>query len=242
MPDKRLSDKAFHKLEAGLHAQVERWRTLRQQKALPQPGRRPFLTLSREFGCEAFPLAEALAKKLNAAHPTPAGWEVYDRMLMEKIGEDYQLSEKLLESFETSISRELDDYLETLFSKENLQIKAFHGLVRTVRALALQGNCIIVGRGGAILTRDLPGGVHIRLVASFDWRVKKMMDKRHLSQREAQDLIREADRAREGYIRKYLNKDHRDSGFYHLMINTERISRDVQIELILTTFSLTINN
>lgn len=156
MAAKRLYDSAFHKLEPSFHAQVERWRARRQQKVLPPPGNRPFLTISREFGCEAFPLAEALAQRLNAAFPTPSGWVIYDRALMEKIAADYQLSEKLLESLEKSVHRELDDYLVTLFSRENLQLTAFHGLMRTVRALALEGHCIIVGRGGAILAHDLP--------------------------------------------------------------------------------------
>ena len=63
------------------------------------------------------------------------------------------------------------------------------------------------------------------------------MEKRHLSQIEAQTLVREADSAREGYIQKYLNKDHRDSTFYNLIINAERVTLRMQVELILKVFS-----
>jgi hypothetical protein len=240
MSAKRLYDSAFHKLEPSFHAQVERWRARRQQKVLPLPGNRPFLTISRQFGCEAFSLAEALAERLNQALPTASGWTVYDRTLMEKIATDYQLSQKLLESLEESVHRDLDDYLTTLFSKESLQLAAFRGLLRTVRALALEGHCIIVGRGGAILARDLPAGFHIRLVAPFNWRVEKMMGKRDLTHAQGEDLVRRADAEREGYIHKYLGKDHSDSTFYHLTINSERVPRDAQVELVVKLLSLTI--
>jgi cytidylate kinase len=240
MSAKRLYDSAFHKLEPSFHAQVERWRARREQKVLPLPGNRPFLTISRQFGCEAFALAEALAERLNQSFPTASGWTVYDRALMEKIATDYQLSQKLLESLEKSVHRELDDYLTTLFSKESLQLAAFRGLMRTVRALALEGHCIIVGRGGAILARDLPAGFHIRLVAPFSWRVDKMMGKRDLTRAQGQDLVRQADAEREGYIHKYLGKDHSDSTFYHLTMNSERVPRDAQVELVLKLLSLTI--
>lgn len=64
-----------------------------------------------------------------------------------------------------------------------------------------------------------------------------MMGKRHLSQQKAESLVREADAEREGYIRKYLGKDQRDSTYYHLTINTQRIARELQVGLILGLFS-----
>ncbi|MFH1011997.1 MAG: cytidylate kinase-like family protein [bacterium] len=237
MRGKRLSESAFHKLEPSFHAQVERWRARRELKSLAAPGSRPFFTLSRQFGCEAFVLAEDLAEKLNKALPTPAGWAVYDRALMEKIAADCQLNKTLLESLEKSVHGELDDYLASVFSRENLQLKAFRALVRTVRALALEGHCIIVGRGGAILTRDLPGGVHIRLVAPFAWRAERIMEKRGLTREQAENLVRESDNEREGYIHRFLGIDHREETFYHLIIHSERIARELQIALVLKLVS-----
>ena len=45
--------------------------------------------------------------------------------------------------------------------------------INGVRALAEVGRVIIVGRGGVFITRDLPGGIHVRLVAPREWRVRR---------------------------------------------------------------------
>jgi cytidylate kinase len=39
-----------------------------------------------------------------------------------------------------------------------------------IRSIAIEGNIIIIGRAGVVLTKDIPGSLHISLEAPLEWR------------------------------------------------------------------------
>ncbi len=55
-----------------------------------------------------------------------------------------------------------------------------------------------------------------------------------LSKREAQSRVRDSDRARSDYLRRYYDVDWLDPTLYHLTINTGRIPISTAVELIVT--------
>jgi hypothetical protein len=73
----------------------------------------------------------------------------------------------------------------------------------TVRALALVGRCVVVGRGGVYATADLPRGVHVRLVAPLPHRIERTQRLRGLSAKEAAAEVNRIDRHRETFHRRY---------------------------------------
>ncbi len=52
------------------------------------------ITLSREFGCEAYPLAVKLKELLEKS--TEEDWNIFDRVLIEKLRVENGLNEELL--------------------------------------------------------------------------------------------------------------------------------------------------
>ena len=82
-----------------ISAQSEAWRrrNLEAKAGEKSLESAPFITISRQFGCGAFPLAEAITSKLNEGTVSDPPWAVYDRALVERIAADHQLSEELVE-------------------------------------------------------------------------------------------------------------------------------------------------
>ena len=69
----------------GIEQRLASWNEhLRKQKQ-EAAGLRPCITLSREFGCQAYPVVEALQNLFNRKKLFGGNWMVLDRKLLETI-------------------------------------------------------------------------------------------------------------------------------------------------------------
>ena len=220
------------KNRARIMAQAETWHKRRLDRSAPPPQASRFITISRQFGCGVYPIAEAIAEKLSAAGKKPSPWAVYDKSLMQKISEDHNLSADLVEALNEKRRSEFEDSLLGLLKGFTPEIKVYRSLVSTVRTIALHGNAILVGRGGAILTRDLPGGVHIRVISPREMRVKFAAERMNIPEGEAAGFISRMDEERESFVRKYLNTDVADPLHYHAIFNLAKASEREIVEAV----------
>jgi hypothetical protein len=91
---------------------------------------------------------------------------------------------------------------------------------------------VILGRAGAVILRDHPGAVHVRLHGPAERRVAQAMKIEGLNLQDAERLRKEGDRAREAYVRHFYNCDAKDPALYHLMIDSTALSPEAVIEII----------
>jgi cytidylate kinase len=217
------------RVEQRIRAQIEGAQRYRQAKE-PPPSL-PFATVSRQYGCEAMEFAGALAEVLTRESKLPpAHWQVYNRQIIESISAEAPLATGLLESLDVRARSGLEEFFQTLVGHSPPDIEVLKLLVRVERALAHHGHCILVGRGGAMLTRDLPNGIHVRLVAPEEWRQKSLVTRFGWDAARARQFIREEDENRSAFFRKYLNQDVNDPLHYDLILNVARLDRDEQVE------------
>ncbi len=193
----------------------------------------PCITISREFGCEALPLAEALRKRLNFYKGKQEKWIILDKRLLEKIADRAGIGSAELDHvgnthfiFQTMISIFKDSY--------NLdQFDAFQYIRKAVLYFARTGNSIIVGRGGASLTQDLIHCVNIRLVASMDFRIARVMRDHNIDESEAKKFVEKEQKLRDDFVRRFTDtKSLSDPHLYHLIINNEQHSPEKMAEFI----------
>ena len=71
------------------------------------------------------------------------------------------------------------------------KFKVYRRVASTIRALAGAGRAVIVGRGGAFITADLAAGIHVRIVAPAEFRVREMARRLGISADAAADVVRE---------------------------------------------------
>src|SRR5688572_12633128 len=162
----------------------------------------PFITISRQAGAGGRTLARALERRLNEVDPGERPWTTWDKELVQKVAIDQHIPASLIESLESEVARPswLEEFLAALGTSgggaDLDEYQLFRRVAITVRTLALVGRCILIGRGGVYATSDLPGGIHVRLVAPLAHRIAHMAKLRNLSEKDAANEVHRIDRER----------------------------------------------
>ena len=91
---------------------------------------------------------------------------------------------------------------------------------------------VILGRAGAVILRDHPEALHVRLDGPPERRVARAMEIEGLTKADAERLRKEGDRAREAYVRHFYNCDAKNPSLYHLVIDSTALSMDAVVEVI----------
>lgn len=91
---------------------------------------------------------------------------------------------------------------------------------------------VILGRAAAIILRDVPGALHVRLHGPAERRVLQAMRLRSIDRKTAERDLRAADLAREAYVRHWYRTDPNDPLHYHLVLDSTSMSIDGCVELI----------
>jgi hypothetical protein len=94
------------------------------------------------------------------------------------------------------------------------------------------GGAVILGRAGAVILRDHPSAVHVRLDGPPERREAKAMELEGLGAEDAMRLRKSGDRAREAYVRHFYGCDSRDPALYHLVIDSTALSNETVVEII----------
>jgi hypothetical protein len=104
---------------------------------------------------------------------------------------------------------------------------------RIIREHARHGE-VVLGRAGALVLREDPSALHVRLDGPQERRVEQAMKLGGLEREDAERMRRESDRAREAYVRHFYGADARDPALYHLVIDSTAIPLETVAELIAT--------
>jgi len=119
-----------------------------------------------------------------------------------------------------------------------LQKKRFlHSLRAVIYDFARKGNVVIVGRGGQVLLRYLPGVLHVRIIAPFEVRLKRIMAAEGGDEKKAARLLNRSDRDSAGFLRSFFEVDWEDRNLYDLVINTDKLLTATGMNLIVESIS-----
>ncbi len=205
-------------------------------KALPaaKPDRKIHaVTISRQTGCGALAIAQKLAEYLQAVAPADeVPWTVFDRDLVEKVLEDHNLPRRLRQFMPENCISEIEDTMDELFGLHPPSWMLVRQTAETILRLANLGNAIIIGRGSNIITAKLDFAFHVRLVAPLEKRVQRIQTNEHLGRTAALKFIRQEDRGRQRYVRRFYKKEIDDPLLYHVVMNTGLMSYENAARLI----------
>lgn len=212
-----------------LEAKLQGWHRLQQVVGEEKPA--PCFTIAREFGCQAYPMAEALIKRLNA-RVAGEPWVIIGRDILNQVAE---LSGYSVEQIEKS--QDTPNSLKAIFSmfldhSRAEETEVFAHMRSVIRGFAKRGNCVLIGAGAVFATQDLRNCIHLRLVASYDFRLRKIMSGHGLDRTEAKRFIELHQKQRDDFIHRFA-ADGRidDARLFHLVINNERLEVDKIAEL-----------
>lgn len=194
------------------------WTELQERLAHPpKPPVLPSITLSREFGCEGYPLALHLKGLLESI--SGLTWTVFDKALIDRVASNEQLSREILAHLGNESHAQ--DVLRTHFGFLT-HGDAYAKVAKHLVQIAMAGCAIIVGRGGAVVCQDLTNCFHFRLVGGFDFRVRTIARRLEMPLAEADELVRRQSKLREKFISDCLHADITSDRWYDAVFNNER--------------------
>jgi cytidylate kinase len=185
----------------------------------------PCVTVSRQSGAGSGIIDEILKDILHQNQSDEYGdWAIFDRNLIERILEEHQLPERLGKLFQAEKQSAITSMMNELLGLQPSKYLLLQKTTQTILQLAQMGNVIIVGRAGNVITAHLSNSFHIRLVAPYEDRIKRMMDYYRVGRREAIEMIKREDDSRKEYLLKNYHKEIDDPLLYHLVVNTHLLS------------------
>jgi cytidylate kinase len=181
----------------------------------------PVITISRQMGSRGEEIAQVVARQLN--------YEYMDKNRIAEALRKYGLQPLEIETF--------DEKKPPFWDYMSIQRKRFLLILQAlIYELAGRDDMVIVGRGGQVLLKGLPGVLHVRIVAPFVIRIERILEGGAKDPQEATGALRRSDRESSGFIRGYFDLDWQDPDLYDLIINTQSLSVDAAARIILESF------
>jgi cytidylate kinase len=186
----------------------------------------PCLLISRETGAGGSAIAQRVAQRL--------GWDLFDKQILDELATRYGTSREFLKAVDEKQVGWLTDILYGWLEGRGFsQLAYVHRLHLLFNRLAKQGNAVIVGRGARfVLPRQATFSV--RIIASFDYRVRQLSLKQGYSLASAEHSIEQADREQKAFLKKYFHQDASDPHLHDMVVNVEQLGEENALTLIET--------
>ena len=202
------------------------------------------ITIGREFGSGGREIGMALAQKL--------GVKCYDKELLAITAKESGLSEEILKSLDERptnsflYSLVMDTYAMGYSTSSYIDMplnqKAFMAQYDTIKSLAEQESCVIVGRCADYALKDRDDCYTVFIKASMDAKIKRVSRIYNLSEDKAKDLIVKNNKKRANYYNFYANRKWGDSRTYDLCLDSSVLGIDKTVELLASYIEIRQNN
>lgn len=197
-----------------------------------KPEGKPFITISRDHGCQGNTLAILLQDELlNRGQK----WNILNKEIIKESAQLLDMEPRRVKDISESVDRTLmDEVLRTLTTK---YYKSDRKIRRTVSSVissaAAEGNAIIVGRAGAALTVGVKQSIHIRLYAPVEWRIQSLMSRYHASREQLVKEINNIDLKRYKLITSVIKNADDINMLYDIQFNTSTVSQQEIVAVVL---------
>ena len=186
-------------------------------------------TIGREFGSGGKQVGEKLAERL--------GIKLYDKELLQQAAKDSGFCEEIFENHDEKptnsflYSLVMDTYSVSGYSAAPfldmpLNHKVFLAQFETIKKIAEQESCVIVGRCADYALADNPDCFSVFVHANLDWRINRISQKYNKNAKEAKDMINKTDKSRSSYYNYYTNKKWGSADSYNLCLDSSKLGID----------------
>jgi cytidylate kinase len=163
------------------------------------------ITVSRQLGSLGSEITRQLCQDF--------AWPCLDKESLEEAFSQYGLPRESIERFDEKKPGFWD-----LFKTD--KARYLHFMKKAIFEFARQGTGIILGRGGQILLADLPGVLHVRVIAPMAVRKKRLMKRFECDAQHAEKILRDSDYEKDGFHKFFFGESWENASLYDLVINT----------------------
>lgn len=193
------------------------------------------ITIGRQFGSAGREIGEKLAEKL--------GVKCYDKELLSRAAKESGFCEEMIQNHD---ERPTNSFLYNLvmdtysfgynassFVDMPISHKVFLAQFDTIKKIADEGGCVIVGRCADYALAEYKNSLHLFIYGDEECKVKRIMEKYQLSESKAREMIVKKDKQRQSYYNYYSSKKWGRADSYDLCINSSVLGVDGTVNLIL---------
>jgi cytidylate kinase len=184
----------------------------------------PIITVSRQRGSGGSLLAERLAERF--------GYTLLHRDVIDRICESSGYKRRIVELLDGRARSQLQLWVESVLQGAYVDASDYlKALLEVIYSISQLGGVVVVGRGSNFILGH-ERGFHIRVVAPLDVRVRNLVERGGLAERDALREIEKSDRERTEWVRKACGRSIDDPLGYDLVINHLSISMESAANLV----------
>jgi len=192
------------------------------------------ITIGRQFGSGGKEVGIRVAKEL--------GIPFYDKELLQEAAKKSGLCEKIFENFDERpksflYSIAMDSYSFALPGSgvgDSLEQQVYLATFNTIRQIAAQGPCVIIGRCADYALENDPNHLSLFISAPVDVRVARVAERHGLTPEKARQMIQKTDKRRASYYEYYSGKKWGAVDSYDFCIDSSYLGLSRTVELIQT--------
>ncbi len=192
------------------------------------------ITIGRQFGSGGREIGEKLSKAY--------GINYYDRELLARAAKESGFCEEILQNhderptnsflYNLVIDTYSFGYNSSAFVDMPISQKVFLAQFDTIKKVAEEGPCVIVGRCADYALDGRDNVINLFIYADDDFKIKRVMDIYDLDESKARDMINKKDKQRQSYYNYYTNRKWGKADTYDLCINSAVLGIDGSVKLI----------
>ena len=191
--------------------------------------KRIVITVTSEAGSGGRIIAKILGIKLKIP--------VYDKELVDLIAQEGGFTKRFVQAHNEILYRSTAEaFIQNNFSVENFHSKSYTRLYeaqeRVISKLAERQNCIIVGHCSNFILKDNKNVMNILITADMKNRITYISEKYGLNRHDSQKKIRRQDHNTWEFYLHFTNQDWKDSGNYHLCLNSSLFGYEETADII----------
>ena len=164
----------------------------------------------------------------------------YDTELLQEAAKKSGLCEKIFENFDERpksllYSIAMDSYMFALPGSgvgDSLEQQVYLATFNTIRHIADQGPCVIIGRCADYALADYPNHLSLFISAPLEVRIQRVAQRQNLTPEKARQLILKTDKRRASYYEYYSSKKWGSVDSYHFCIDSSYLGLGRTVELI----------
>ena len=190
------------------------------------------ITISREFGSGGRLIGKRLAENLDIPY--------YDKELLDRIAEESGFSKEMIVEAEKKAK---NSFLYSLASAmgtgeagpESLSLneRFFLAQFDTIRRIADEGSCVIVGRCADYVLRGMPEATNVFIYAEEADKIKRAVQEYGVPEDSVKKLMKDTDKARANYYSYHTGRKWGDHVNYNLSIDSGYIEIEDIVDLII---------
>ena len=192
------------------------------------------ITIGRQFGSGGREIGEKLAARF--------GIQCYDKELLTRAAKESGFCEEMLTNHD---ERPTNSFLYNLvmdtysfgyntsaFVDMPISQKVFLAQFDTIKKIASEGPCVIVGRCADYALSDFKNSIHLFIYADEEAKVSRISKKYNVSEAKAKDMIIKKDKQRQSYYNYYSSKRWGFSDSYDLSVNSSVLGIEGTVNLL----------